>query len=141
MKVCYFGTYRTAYSRNQIMIEGLRRAGVEVIECQVPLWTGIEDRVQAALGGWTRPRFLRRVLSTYRRLLAAIRPVGDFDLLMLGYPGQFDAYLARLLAWLRRKPLVLDVFMSPWLIASERGLVQRAPLTGRFLHMLEKGGL
>lgn len=138
MKVCYFGTYRTAYSRNQIMIEGLRRAGVEVIECQVPLWTGIEDRVQAALGGWTRPRFLRRVLSTYRRLLAAIRPVGDFDLLMLGYPGQIDVYLARLLAWQRRRPLVLDVFMSIYLIATERGLVVRKPLTGKLVWWLER---
>ena len=37
MRVCYFGTYRAEYSRNQIMIEGLRRNGVEVIECHETL--------------------------------------------------------------------------------------------------------
>jgi hypothetical protein len=30
MRICYFGTYRANYSRNVIMVEGLRRAGVEV---------------------------------------------------------------------------------------------------------------
>jgi hypothetical protein len=38
LKVRYFGTYREEYSRNQIMIEGLRRAGVDVVECHVELW-------------------------------------------------------------------------------------------------------
>lgn len=138
MRVCYFGTYRRAYPRNQIMIEGLRRAGVEVVECQVPLWTGIEDRVQAALGGWARPNFAWRVVSTYCRLLAAFRRVGDFDVLMLGYPGQIDTFLARLLAWQRRRPLVLDVFMSIYLIAWERGLVARRPFSGKLIWWLEK---
>jgi len=137
VRVCYFGTYRTVYSRNEIMIEGLRRAGVEVVECQIPLWAGIDDRVQVALGGWAQSGFFRRVLSTYRRLLSAFRKVDDFDILMLGYPGQIDAYLARLLAWQRRKPLVLDVFMSIYLIAWERGLVARKPITGRLIWWLE----
>ena len=33
LRVCYFGTYRAEYSRNRIMMEGLRKNGVEVIEC------------------------------------------------------------------------------------------------------------
>lgn len=137
MRVCYFGTYRANYSRNQIMIEGLRRAGVEVIECHVPLWHGIQDRVQAASGGWLRPAFLRRVVGTYWRLLRAYRRVGAYDVMVLGYPGQLDVFLARLLTWLRRKPLVLDVFMSIYLIAVERGLVDRHPLTGRLIRWFE----
>ncbi|MBN1658756.1 MAG: glycosyltransferase [Anaerolineae bacterium] len=138
MRVCYFGTYRTEYSRNQIMIEGLRRAGVEVIMCQVPLWTGIEDRVQAALGGWKQPGFLKRAVGSYRTLLKAFKQVPGFDVLMLGYPGQIDVFVARLLANRRRTPLVLDVFMSIYLIAVERGLVDRNPTTGKLIWLLEK---
>jgi hypothetical protein len=52
LRVCYFGTYRANYSRNQIMIEGLRRNGVEVVECHERLWHSLEDRVQVASGGW-----------------------------------------------------------------------------------------
>jgi len=137
MKVCYFGTYRAGYSRNLIVQEGLRLAGVEVLTCQAPLWVGIEDRVQAASGGWLRPAFAVRVARAYWKLLRAYSQVKDYDVMVLGYPGQMDVYLARLLTRLRHKPLVLDVFMSIYLIAKERGLVERSPISGRLLHGLE----
>ena len=95
MRVRYFGTYRAEYSRNQIMIEGLRRAGVEVIECHETLWHGIEDRVQVTSGGWISPAFLWRVLRTYGHLLAKYLKMGPYDIMVVGYPGQFDVYLAR----------------------------------------------
>lgn len=120
------------------MIEGLRRNGIEVIECHEPLWRGIEDRVQTASGGWSKPGFIARVVRTYWRLLTAHRKVGDYDVMVLGYPGQLDVYLARALTWLRRKPLVLDIFMSLYLIASERGLTTRHPITARLIYWLEK---
>jgi glycosyltransferase involved in cell wall biosynthesis len=122
LRVCYFGTYRQEYSRNQIMIEGLRQAGVNVIECHESLWNGIEDRVQAASGGWLRPAFIWRVLCTYWHLIRRYFHVADFDIMVVGYPGQFDVFLARILTWLRKKALVWDIFMSIYLIAIERGL-------------------
>jgi glycosyltransferase involved in cell wall biosynthesis len=139
MKVCYFGTYRANYSRNQIMIAALRAAGVEVVECHVPLWRGIEDRVVAAGGRWASWAFVKRVLGTYRQLLikyAALEK--DYEVLVLGYPGQLDAFLARLLAWFHRKPLVMDLFMSIYLIALERGLAAKSPLSIRLLRLLER---
>lgn len=138
MRVCYFGTYRANYSRNQIMVEGLRRNGVEVIECHERLWHGIEDRARAASGGWLRPAFIARIARTYWRLLRAYYKIGDYDVMVLGYPGQLDVCLARVLTWLRRKPLVLDVFMSLYLIGSERGLTTRHPITGQLIYWLEK---
>ncbi len=138
LRVCYFGIYRAEYSRNLIMIEGLRRNGIEVIECHARLWQGIEDRVRVASGGWLRFGFVRRIAGAYWRLLRAYRHVGDYDVMVLGYPGQLDAYIGRMLTWIRRKPLVLDVFMSIYLIAEERGLTERHRLTGHLLYWLEK---
>ena len=138
MRVCYFGTYREGYSRNQIMIEGLRRNGVEVVECHVQLWHGIDDRVRTASGGWLRPAFLARLVRTYRNLLRAYRETSDYDVMVLGYPGQLDVFLGRLLTWLRGKPLVLDVFMSIYLIAEERGLTEKHPITARLIYLLER---
>jgi glycosyltransferase involved in cell wall biosynthesis len=137
MRVCYFGTYRQEYSRNQIMIEGLRRAGVEVIECHEPLWKGVEDRVRAASGGWIRPAFFVRVLCVYYNLLRQYSALGHYDIMVVGYPGQFDVFLARLLTWLRRKPLVWDVFMSIYLISVERRLDKRSGFTVGALRCLE----
>lgn len=135
--VCYFGTYRAEYSRNQIMIAALRSNGIQVIECHEPLWHSIEDRVQTASGGWCNPNFLIRVIRTYYNLLKKYHKISDYDVMILGYPGQFDVYLARLLAWLRHKPLALDAFMSPYLIALERGLTNQHRWTARLIYGLE----
>jgi len=141
LRVCYFGTYRANYSRNQMMIAGLRMNGVEVIECHETLWHGIEDRVNATTGGWLRPTFWKRLIQTYMRLLKRYRQVGDYDILIVGYPGQFDVFLGRLLGWFRGKPLVWDVFMSIFLIALERGLDEHGNLTVKILKAIEWVGL
>ncbi|MBI1294463.1 glycosyltransferase [bacterium] len=136
LRVCYFGTYRPEYSRNRIMIDGLRRNGVEVFECHESLWRSIEDRVDSVQGGWKRPAFWWRVLRTYGRLLRKFQQMGGtYDLLIVGYPGQFDVYLARLLSWLRRKPLVWDIFMSIYLISVERQLDTSTP---RFIDVIRR---
>jgi len=120
------------------MIEGLRRNNVEVIECHEQLWYGIEDRVQTVSGKWLNPKFVARIIRTYWNLLRAYHRAGDYDVMVLGYPGQMDVYLARVLTWLRRKPLALDVFMSIYLIAVERGLTSKHPITARLIYWLEK---
>ncbi len=137
LRVCYFGTYRAEYSRNQIMMEGLRRAGCSVIECHEPLWGSVEDRVQMVSGGWRRPAFWLAAAQAYLRLIRRYRRLPEFDVLVAGYPGQLDVPLARLLAWARRKPFAWDIFMSIYLIACERGLEQRSRLGTGLLRGLE----
>ena len=141
LRICYFGTYRQEYSRNQIMLAGLREAGAEVVECHATLWRGIEDRVQQASGGWRSFGFVRRVVGAYWQLLRAHRRLPDYDVMLIGYPGPFDAYLGRLLTWWRRKPMVIDHYMSLYLIAEERGLVAKSPVTGWLIRTLEGWGL
>lgn len=141
LRVCFFGTYRANYVRNQVMIAGLRAQGVEVVECHATLWRGVADRVEQAGGGWRSPRFIGRVLSAYWRLLRAHNRTPDYDMMLVGYPGQFDTYLGRFLSWWRGKPMALDILMSLHLIAEERGLTKKSKLTGRLIYWLEKGGL
>lgn len=142
LRVCYFGTYRANYTRNQILLKGLRaQPGVEVYECHSALWRGIEDRVEQASGGWKRPSFWWRVLQAYWRLLRQHARTPVYDVMLIGYPGQFDAYLGRLLTWRRRAPMALDILMSLHLVAEERGLTTKSPFTGRLIFWLEKGGL
>ena len=138
LRVCYFGTYRAQYVRNRLLIEGLRSNGVEVIECHQQLWFGIEDRVQAVKGKWKSPTFWWRVLATYMRLIwkyYAMRP--DYDVMVVGYPGQFDLFLARLLSWQRGRPLVWDILMSIHLISVERGLHLHSPWIVNVMRRIE----
>lgn len=141
MKVCYFGTYRQLYSRNKIMIAALEAAGIDVVQCHATLWRGIEDRVETTKGGWKRPSFWWRVLTAYTRLIWRFLHVRDFDILMVGYPGQFDVFLAKIFAKLRRKPLVWDVFMSIYLVAKERMLDRESHFTVNLIRKIEAHAL
>lgn len=142
MRVCYFGTYKQEYTRNRILIDGLKARGVEVTECHVDLW-GPDDtagKVVAALGGWRNPRFLGHVARVYARLAQQYRHVSPHDVIVVGYAGQMDVYLARWLARCSNVPVVLDVFMSIYLIMVERGLDRRSPATARLVFWLERMG-
>ena len=142
LRVCYFGTYRAGYTRNQIVLKGLQaQADVLVYVCHAPLWHGIADRVAQASGGWRRPAFWRRVAGAYRQLIDAHRRTPEYDVMLIGYPGQFDAYLGRRLAHARSRPVALDILMSLHLVAEERGLTGDHRATGSLIFQLERGGL
>jgi glycosyltransferase involved in cell wall biosynthesis len=138
LRVCYFGTYRATYPRNRLNIERLCLNGVEVVECHATLWKGLEDREQVAGGGWLKPGFWLRAIIAYLRLIWRYLHVGRYDVLVVGYPGQPDIPLARLLSWLGRKPLVYDVMMSIYLIAQERGLEQSSSFSVRLIRSVER---
>lgn len=137
LRVCYFGTYRENYSRNRIMIEGLRRNGVDVQICHRRLWKGIEDRVRVASGSFWHPSFILRLVRVYWQLFGDYLHLDPFDVLVVGYPGHLDVWLARILSWFSRKPLVMDVFMSPYLVATERGITRRHRWASRLLYAFE----
>ena len=139
--VCYFGTYRKNYSRNQIMIAGLRLNGVNVIECHETLWQGIEDREAIVKGDWKKPSFWWRATTVYFRLLRKFFKIRDFDILIVGYPGQLDVFLAWLLSRMLGKPLVWDVFMSIYLISLERNLDKQGHFIINLLRLLERVAL
>lgn len=140
-RVCFFGTYRANYVRNQVIIHGLRAQGVIVYECHASLWHSVEDRVQQASGGWRNPKFWLRVLHAYLKLIRTHAQMPAYDVMLVGYPGQFDVFLGRWLTWWRRKPMVLDILMSLHLIAEERGLTKKSPFSGKLIFFLEKWGL
>ena len=138
MKVCYFGTYRAGYNRNNIMIAALKSAGVEVLECHENLWTSIEDRENITKGGWRNPAFWWRVIKAYVKLFFRSFAIGKFDIMVLGYPGQFDTFLGKIVCFFRGKPLVLDVLMSLYLVAMERKLDNSRHSAVNFLFRIEK---
>lgn len=135
--VCYFGTYRSEYSRNRIMIKGLIKNNVNVIECHVTLWNDIEDRVNAVKKGLINPKLWKRFIFTYYQLLKKFRSLPEFDIIVVGYPGHFDIFLAKLLSIFSKKPVIWDVFMSIYLISIERKLDKKNSITVNFLKLVE----
>ena len=138
MRVLYFGTYDRAFGRNRILADGLAANGVDVVECHVPLWRNTDDKLAKASGRWNSLPFVLSVVRTYVTLLRAYWPLrSSYDVMVLGYTGQFDAFIARPLTWLARRPLVLDLCMSLYLIVTQRGLSREHRFTSRFVYCCE----
>jgi len=74
VRVCYFGKYDPAYSRNAVIRKGLAQSGVEVVEC----------RIDSGLG-----------TAQYSGLLAQMRQVkGRLDAIIVAEHNQFVVPLA-----------------------------------------------
>ena len=139
MKVCYFGTYDVEQSRNNVIIQGLRQNGVEVVECHVRLWRNTADKIRSVKGGLFNPGLLGRALGSYLRLLKRYTEIGDYDVMVVGYAGHFDIFLAKLLTIFSRKPLVFDALLSlTETIIEDRGLVPRNSLLTRLVYLVDK---
>ena len=139
MRVLYFGTYLPDYCRNKVIIEGLKRNGVSVIECQVDLWKGIEPRWEDVKGlsgiiktGW-------RILFSQARLLWLYQDIGRYDVMLVGYTGHFDVFLARILSSLKRRPLIFDAFISLYnTFVEDRGLFSLNSFVSKGLYTIDK---
>ncbi len=139
MRVCYFGAYERNYPRNRVIIEGLREAGVEVIECHQPLWELTRDKSRGYLSTGSLLRLSWEVLRVYLRLARDYLRVGGHDLIMVGYIGQMDVLLASLLTVLRRKPIVFNPLISLYdTLVEDRGRVRPDTLRSRLLFLLDK---
>ena len=102
MRVIYFGTYERNYPRNAQVISCLRGAGVDVVERHVSVWDGKEHKWSVG------PLSALRVAVAEARLTLPVH--GEFDAVVVGYPGHFDMPRARRLA--RRRPLVFNPLVS-----------------------------
>ncbi|HEY6835422.1 MAG TPA: glycosyltransferase [Gaiellaceae bacterium] len=129
MRVLYFGTYDREYPRNAQVISCLRAAGAEVAEHHVGVWEGQRDSWRAG------PAALGRLAAAELRLLR--RRPGDFDVLVVGYPGHLDLAGARRAAGNRAvvfNPLVslADTFVA------DRGRFAPGSLAARVLETIDR---
>lgn len=88
MKICFFGIFNNQYNRNAVLIKGLRRHGVDVVECSSS----------------------EKGIKKYIDLIKKHKKIKErYDILFVAFPGQSVMLLARLLT---RKKIVFDAFTS-----------------------------
>ena len=110
------------------MISCLRRAGADVMERHVPVWEGEEHKWKAGILA------LARVAQAELKLLR--REDADFDVLVVGYPGQLDLPAARRAA--RGKPIVFNPLVSLWdTWVADRGRFTSGSAAGRALARID----
>lgn len=134
--VVFWGTYDVGKPRTRIVRDGLREIGIEVVEIHADIWAGHEDKSQASrlsLLTVALRAFLLYPILIWRYLRAP-----DHDMVVVPYLGQFDVLVLRLFAWLRRKPVVLDMFISIYdTVVNDRKMARPRSLVAWALKALE----
>src|SRR3989338_545551 len=88
MTVLYFGSYNPNYSRNGVLINGLRQNGVEVLECR-------DDSPG-----------IKKFINLYRKHRQLKK---KYDVMIVGFLGQQMVPFAKLIS---KKPIIFDSFLS-----------------------------
>lgn len=139
MRVCMFGTYEAGYDRNQVLMRGMREAGIEVVECHVPLWESMRYKTSAFKGPAQYVVIATKLALAYAQLAVRYLFAPPHDIVLVGYLGHFDVFPARLLTWLRRKPLVFDAFVSLYDTSVEdRKVFRRGSLGATLLRLIDR---
>src|SRR6185312_11297730 len=96
MKICYFGIYKEGFARTRVNTAALKSIGAEIIPCT--------DYTPS--------------LKKYINLIRKHRELkGDYDVMLVGFPGYFTVMLARLIT---RKPIIFDAYISYYDGVSDR---------------------
>lgn len=115
-----FGTYDASrHPRVAVLVDGLRRQGVTVDECNEPLRLDTADRVRMLQQPWRLPLLVLELLRTWARLARQARRTPRPDAVLVGYLGHFDVLLARRL--FRGVPVVHDMLVFAADTARDRG--------------------
>ncbi len=118
LTVCYFGSYEPSYIRIRVMLKGLRKNHVDVVECN-------SRRPSRLL------RFMELIYLFFRRARHA-------DVILVSENGQLYVFLARLIALIWCVPVVFDVFLSHYhVMVFEAGAVKEGSLAAKVVHAID----
>ena len=141
MRVLLFGNHSTGdgYPRLRVLAAGLRSLGVEVPEVRIPLLEGEGERARAAASPLGFLAAGARAAASATGLRGAYRRAPDHDAVLVGYPGVLAVKAARAGNRDRRRPVVLDAFLSLWDTAvNDRALAAPGSLRARALLRLDR---
>ncbi|MBU6417697.1 MAG: glycosyltransferase, partial [Xanthomonadaceae bacterium] len=122
-------TYDVGKPRIRILRDGLRARGVEITEIHKDVWEGIGDKsAMRDMRAWLRRGL--RLLGAYPLLIWRYMRAPAHDLVLVSYPGQLDVLVLRPFAWMRRKRIAFDWFISAFdtVVEDRRLLGRRNPL-------------
>lgn len=112
LRVCFFGTYDSNYPGNRVLIEGLRRHGVEVHECHVALWEKTPVKEARYFGLWSLVGLSARYIAAMKKLLLRVVHLPSYPVIITGFSGYLDLLLAKSIARVWKSKLIFNPMMS-----------------------------
>ncbi|MDD3190212.1 MAG: glycosyltransferase [Candidatus Pacebacteria bacterium] len=142
MRICYFGTYEQKYPLNSILIKGLRKNGVEVVECHEAVWEKYGNKT----GSFLRPvsllkLFIGILVAYFKLIYKFFWNCKNIDFYVVGYIGQVDMFLLKFLKFLKRdkkKIIFVPLFSIYDGAILDRELFKKSSLFAKMLFFIDK---
>ena len=108
------------------------------MECHVPFWEWKREKLEFfSLKSGIKIVF--QLIFIYIRLLIRYLRLEDHDAVVVGYNGYFDMPLAKLLAKIRRKPLIFTpVFPLYETSVEDREYINRESISSKIIHLIDE---
>ena len=121
MRAVLFGTFNSRHAANILLVEEIRAAGVELRVCHEPLWEKTRDKQDSyfAVGALLALAF-RWIVAACRLAIRFRYAAAGAEVIIVGFNGQLDVLLARVLAGGRRIIFVPLVTLSETLVEDRR---------------------
>lgn len=114
MKICYFPGRETGYSRNRILVKGMREAGIEVYDCS-----------------YSKKSLVRYFIGFYKFL----KYQGKSDVVFIGFLGQALVPIVKIFT---RKTILFDAFVSIYqTLAFDRKSINPNGILAKFAKFLD----
>jgi len=136
--VVLFGTFNSRHASNILLAEELRASGAELRICHEPLWEETRDKQNSyfAISGLLLLG-LRWILAAFRLALRFRYAAAGAEVIVVGFNGQLDVLLARLLAGGRQIVFAPLVTVSETLV-EDRGVYAPNSLPARMFQELDR---
>lgn len=136
--VCFFGTYESSFPRSITLKEACRLIRIKVIDCHVPYWELKREKLEFfSLKSMIKIVF--QFIFIYTRLAIRYIQLEDHDAVIVGYNGYFDMPLAKLLANMRKKPLIFSpVFPLYETSVEDRKYINKASIKSKIIHLVDE---
>ncbi len=139
MRAAFFGTYNRGHSANRIAVAAVKAAGYEVVEIHDALW----ERTRDKHAGYFSPLSLLRLgfewLGSARRLAKTWRRTGGAPVVVVGFNGQLDVLLLRLLCGRHGPRIVFAPLVSVTeTLVDDRAVYDSRSLAGRAIRELDR---
>lgn len=135
---CFFGTYESSFPRTITLKEACRQLKIKVIECHEPFWELKREKLEF-FSVESTIKIVFKLIFIYIRLMIRYIQLEDHDAVVVGYNGYFDMPLAKLLAKIRRKPLIFSpVFPLYETSVEDREYINKTSIKSKVIHLIDK---
>lgn len=108
MTICFFGGWDKTYSRNRVLVQGLKENGQSIKESYVQpsRWNPVlfQEMPLFCIG-----QFFRSIKLFFINIFL------DYDILFVPFPSYYDVPMAWLLSKIKNKPIIFDFFISKYI--------------------------